>query len=119
LGMSSAGRFFLLSLRPGTKRDLDVSLLHALLLERLLGIDRTALQKQTNVRYVKDFTDALRQSRDPTVQAAFLLNPTRLDDLRTAVDAGNVLPQKTTYFYPKLASGLVIAPIDAAEAMPT
>ncbi|MFN2548918.1 MAG: DUF1015 domain-containing protein [Myxococcales bacterium] len=92
-------------------RRLDVTLLHALLLEGVLGIDKSAQEKQTNLRYLRDPAAALREARG--AQAAFLLNPTRLEDLRAAADAGEVLPQKSTYFFPKIASGLVIMPVDA------
>jgi uncharacterized protein (DUF1015 family) len=51
------------------------------------------------------------------VQAVFLLNPTPLADLRARADAGEVLPQKSTYFVPKLASGLVIVPLDPREEL--
>ncbi len=97
---------------PAVLRGLDVTILHALLLERILGIDRAAQEKQTNLRYVKDLGQALREANTPAVQAAFLMNPTRVSDLRKVADAGEVMPQKSTYFFPKLASGLVIHSLD-------
>ena len=123
LGLCSGGRLFFLSLRedadtaralpgPPVLRRLDVVLLHSLVLERILGIDRAAQEKQTNLRYVKDLAQALQLAREPDVQAAFLLNPTRVADLKTVADAGEVMPQKSTWFFPKLASGLVIQPLD-------
>src|SRR5439155_1216616 len=83
-----------------------------LAIEQTLGIDRAAQEQQTNLRYVKDFDAALEESRRPDVQAAFLLNPTRISQLRAVADAGEVMPQKSTFFFPKLASGLVLDPID-------
>src|SRR5260370_13784159 len=117
LGLVNGDRLFFLSLEPGVERRLDVSLLHDLLLERVLGIDRAAQQKQTNLRYVKDTAQALREARQPGVQGVFLLNPTPLADLRARADAGEVLPHKPTYFVPKLASGLVIDPLDPREEL--
>jgi uncharacterized protein (DUF1015 family) len=122
-GLCSGGRLFFLSLRqdvdaaralpgPPVLSRLDVALLHALVLERILGIDRAAQEKQTNLRYVKDLAQALLDAQQPGVQAAFLLNPTRVADLKAVADAGEVMPQKSTWFYPKLASGLVIQPLD-------
>lgn len=119
LALVSGGRMFFLSLRPeadlseavpgpAVARRLDVTLLHSLLLERILGIDRAAQEKQTNLRYVKDFGQALRDAGTAGTQAVFLLNPTRVEDLKAVADAGEVMPQKSTYFFPKLASGLVI-----------
>ena len=122
--LASRGRIFLLSLRPGAEaavagpeplRTLDVPILHALVLEQTLGIDRAAQEKQTNLRYLKDFDAALEESRRPDVQAAFLLNPTRISQLKAVADAGEVMPQKSTFFFPKLASGLVLDPIDPLE----
>jgi len=54
---------------------------------------------------VKDFRGALEESRRPGVQAAFLLNPTRIEQLKAVADALEVMPQKSTFFFPKLASG--------------
>ena len=79
------------------------------------GMDRAAQEKQTNLRYVKDFSAALAEARRPGVQAVFLLNPTRIEQLEAVASAGEVMPQKSTFFFPKLASGLVLDPIDPLE----
>ena len=122
--LASGGKLFRLSLLPGgdrtvpgpaVLRGLDVPILHALILEQILGIDRSAQERQTNLRYVKDFEAALEESRRPDVQAVFLLNPTRIEQLKAVADAGEVMPQKSTFFYPKLASGLVLDPLDPLE----
>jgi len=114
----------LLALRPGAEvavrgpeplRTVDVAVLHALVLEEILGIDRAAQEKQTNLRYVKDFDAALGEASLPGVQAAFLLNPTKVEQLQAVAEAGEVMPQKSTYFFPKLASGLVLNPIVPEE----
>jgi uncharacterized protein (DUF1015 family) len=122
--LASRRRNFLLSLRPGAEvavsgpeplRTLDVPILHALVLEQTLGIDRAAQEKQANLRYVKDFDAALEEAKRPEVQAVFLLNPTQISQLKAVADAGEVMPQKSTFFFPKLASGLVLDPIDPLE----
>ena len=122
--LASGGRCFSVSLRPGEEssapgpaplRRLDVPILHALILEELLGIDRSAQERQTNLRYLKDFRGALEESCRPGVQAVFLLNPTRIEQLKAVADAGEVMPQKSTFFFPKLASGLLLDPIDPLE----
>jgi len=122
--LASQGRFFSLSLRPGEAasvpgpevlRRFDVPILHGLILEDVLGIDRSAQERQTNLRYLKDARAALEESRRPEVQAVFLLNPTRIEQLRAAADAGEVMPQKSTFFFPKLASGLLLDPVDPRE----
>jgi len=118
------GKRLLLALRPGAEiavrgpeplRTVDVAVLHALVFEEILGIDRAAQEKQINLRYVKDFDAALGEASLPGVQAAFLLNPTKVEQLRAVADAGEVMPQKSTYFFPKLASGLVLNPIVPGE----
>jgi uncharacterized protein (DUF1015 family) len=125
--LASSERFFLVSLRSGEEsavpgaeplRKLDIAVLHVLVLEELLGIDRAAQEKQANLRYVKDFAGALEEARRGDVQAVFLLNPTAVAQLKAVVDAGEIMPQKSTYFFPKLASGLLIDPIDPAEEVP-
>jgi len=100
---------------PPVLRRLDVTLLHALVIEQILGIDRAAQEKQTNLRYVKDTSKALDEARAAGVQAVFLMNPTKVHEVRDVADAGEVMPQKSTFFYPKLASGLVLNPLIPSE----
>jgi len=103
---------------PEVLRTLDVTLLHALVIEGILGIDRAAQERQTNLRYVKDTSAALAQARGHSsegVQAVLLMNPTPVAHVKAVADAGEVMPQKSTFFYPKLASGLVINPIVPTE----
>lgn len=102
---------------PQVLRQLDVTLLHALLFEGLLGIDRAAQEAQTYLRYLKDTGQALAAAREPGVQVVVLMNPTPVAQVMAVSDAGQVMPQKSTYFYPKLASGLVLNPLDPAEAV--
>ena len=100
---------------PQVLRELDVTVLHALCIEQILGIDRAAQEKQTNLRYVKDTAQALAEARAPGVQAVFVMNPTRVSQVKAVSDAGEVMPQKSTFFYPKLASGLVLNPLIPSE----
>lgn len=100
---------------PDVLRTLDVTLLHALVIEDILGIDRAAQEAQTNLRYVKDTQAALDEARSPSVNAVFVMNPTPVAHVKAVADAGEVMPQKSTFFYPKLASGLVINPIVPSE----
>jgi len=85
-----------------------VTLLHGLVLERILGIDRAAQEAQTNLVYVKDTRDALARMARKEAQVGFLMHPTRVDQVRAVADAHEVMPQKSTFFYPKLATGLVM-----------
>jgi uncharacterized protein (DUF1015 family) len=94
-----------LSLR---QQALDVVQLHKCLLEGVLRISEEAIRNQANISYCRDAADALRQAQSGKVQMAFLTNPVRMDQVRDIAFAGEVMPQKSTDFYPKLLSGLTI-----------
>lgn len=94
---------------------LDVTVLHGLLLERVLNISQAAQEAQTNLRYVKDTQATLDQIAKGEGQVALLMNPPTLDQVRHVADLGEVMPQKSTYFFPKLASGLVLQPVNPDE----
>lgn len=96
---------------PAAVRSLDVSLLHDHLFERLLGITQQQQLEQTNLRYVKNATEALAAPGTNGVQLAVLMNPTRLEQVVEVATSGGVMPQKSTFFYPKLASGLLMNPL--------
>lgn len=114
------GKFWALMLRPGADLDrlvpgnyspawkaLDVAILHKAILERVLGIDEEALARQTNVEYTHTALEAVRLVDEGKGQLAFLLNPTRVEEVIAVADRGEPMPQKSTDFYPKLLSGLV------------
>ena len=92
-----------LSLR---QQALDVVQLHKCLLEGVLNISEEAIRNQENVSYCREAAEALIQVQSGKVQVAFLMNPVRLEQVRDIAFAGEVLPQKSTDFYPKLLSGL-------------
>jgi uncharacterized protein (DUF1015 family) len=94
-----------LSLRQQT---LDVVQLHKCLLEGSLHISEESIRNQENVRYFRDAGEALAEVRSGQAQIAFLMNPVRIEQMRDIAFAGEVLPQKSTDFYPKLLSGLTI-----------
>jgi hypothetical protein len=94
-----------LSLR---QQALDVVQLHKCLLEGVLKISEEAIRNQENVSYCREAAEALMQVRSGKAQAAFLMNAVRIEQVRDIALAGEVLPQKSTDFYPKLLSGLTI-----------
>lgn len=100
-----SNRFAGLSLR---QQSLDVVQLHRCLLEGVLNISEEAIRNLENVAYYRDAEEALAQVRSGQAQAAFLMNPVRMQQIRDIAFAGEVLPQKSTDFYPKLLSGLTI-----------
>ena len=97
---------------PAAQRSLDVVLLHRLLLERKLGIGAAAVEHEKNIRYHRDAAEALAAVDSGAAQIAFLLNAVPARQVYEIALAGNVLPQKSTDFYPKLLSGLAIYRLD-------
>lgn len=89
-------------------QGLDVTVLHTLVLEKIFGIDAENMAKQINLTYVKQFEDAVSSVRNGKAQCAFILNPTKVTEIRDVAAAGEKMPQKSTYFYPKLITGLVM-----------
>lgn len=93
-------------------RTLDVSVLQKLILEKLLGINEQRLAKGENVQYVKDTPNAIDESiaqiDEGQKQAAFFMNSVTIQQLKKVTDAGERMPQKSTYFYPKVYTGLTI-----------
>jgi len=94
------------------QRQLDVAQLHGLVLEQLLGITPEAIREQTNLRYLRDAGEAVEQVARGEADVTFLMNPVTMDQLREVAFAGEVMPQKSTDFFPKLLSGLAIYPLD-------
>ena len=97
---------------PARQRGLDTVQLHALILEKALGITPEAVSRQTNVRYLRDAAEAMEQVARNEANLALLMNPVTLDELREVAFAGEVMPQKSTDFFPKLLSGLTIYALD-------
>ena len=97
--------------------SLDVSLLHGLVLDNLLGIDRAAQDAQTNIRYVNDTQKALDAIADCQAQVCFIMNATRVEQVKAVADAHQVMPPHSTFFFPRLASGVVFNPIDIDEQL--
>ena len=92
-----------------TWQKLDVSILQVVILGHLLGIGERQLSEQTNLEYVSHHTDAIQMTDEKSFQCAFLLNPTPIEHVKEVVEAGDILPQKSTHFHPKLMEGLVFA----------
>jgi len=88
-------------------RRLDVSILHAAILEPLLGIDAQALEEERNITYSVTLEKGRKGIESGTEQIFFLLNPTGADEVVRVADHGEKMPQKSTDFYPKLLTGLV------------
>jgi len=89
-------------------KQLDVSVLHKLILEKQLGIDEENMKSQKNLVYMREAADAVKAVKDGLYQCAFLINPTKISEIKEIALANEKMPQKSTYFWPKLVTGLVI-----------
>jgi uncharacterized protein (DUF1015 family) len=93
---------------------LDVSVLHREILGRLLGLHQAEVEEERYLSYSRDVDAVLTRVETGTAQAAFLLRPPAVQDVVEVAQAGQVMPQKSTYFFPKPASGIVFNPLDPA-----
>ncbi len=89
-------------------KTLDVTILHKLVLEKALGIapDRESVER--NLSFARDALEAIREVESKNASLAFLVNPTRVEQVRDVADNGDKMPQKSTYFHPKPCSGVVM-----------
>jgi len=90
------------------QQALDVVQLHKCLLEEVLGISEETIREQRNITYLRNAGEAMARVRAGSANVAFLMNPVRMQQVRDIALGGEVLPQKSTDFYPKLLSGLTI-----------
>lgn len=124
-GVVVKGHFCLLVLRDGVDlklfnsegvskllMQLDVSVLHQILLGEILGIDGKKVKSGDHIEYIRWPEDVLEKIDNGNAQIAFLLNPTRIEDVQKISLADETMPQKSTDFYPKLLSGLVMSYAD-------
>ena len=97
---------------PSSLAALDVSVLQQLVFNHILGISAADMEQQRYTRYTQDATTAINAVRAGEAQIAVLLKATKIDQVREVAHQGEKMPQKSTFFYPKLATGLVINPLD-------
>ncbi len=102
--------------KPPLWHTLDVAILHVGILEALLGIDEVRLREESNVTYWREPDKAAGLIQAGQAQLAFFLNPTDVQDVKAIADARSRMPQKSTDFYPKLLSGIVINDLRADES---
>lgn len=125
VGIRGESNVYLLTLKPSTDvttilnnnmpeevKQLDVTLLHSLLLRNVLGISVEAQEQKLNLDYVRDAEDAFVALESRKAQIAFVMNATKIEQVRAVARAGHTMPQKSTYFFPKLVSGLVLHQMD-------
>ena len=93
---------------PALQRQLDVAVLHRVVLESVLGISEEAVRAQAHVSYYRDAEEAVQRVRQGGGDVALLINPVSAQQVKDIALAGGVMPQKSTDFYPKMLSGLTI-----------
>lgn len=96
---------------PKQVRRLDVSILHEGIFDRVIGITKEAQEAKTNLRYIKNLQAAVDARTNPAHQLVVLMNPTPVEQVVEVCQSGGKMPQKSTYFYPKILSGLTINPL--------
>ncbi len=96
-------------------RRLDVSVLHALVFDRIFGLGADEIRKGGNIEYTIEIGGALGAVAQGHADGAFLMNPPSIQDVERVSDAGATMPEKSTYFHPKLLTGLVMNPLFDGE----
>ncbi len=96
-------------------KDLDVTILHSVVIENLLGITKDKIEN--HIKYEREAGKAMARVDSGESQACFLMNPTRVEQVQTLASKGERMPQKSTDFYPKLISGLVFHDISEGETV--
>lgn len=94
---------------------IDVLLVHEILIRKILGFTDEDERDAAKILYVRDEAEVFRFLEEGRNRIGIFLNPPRPEDFRRVVEQGIILPPKSTYFYPKLLSGLLIQPIDPRE----
>jgi uncharacterized protein (DUF1015 family) len=103
--------------QPAVLRRTDVTLLHTGILEPVLGITPAAQAAKTNLWYPQNAAAALAELRSGKGDVLFLMNATPVAQVRTVAEAGEVMPQKSTFFYPKVPTGLAIHTLDPTRSI--
>lgn len=129
---ASDGRVAILTLKPEARLDThptlraksaalrrtDVAILHSGILEHVLGVTPEAQAAKTNLWYPQDGRGALAELRAGRGQVLFLMNATPVAQVRDVAESGEVMPQKSTFFYPKVLTGIAIHTLDPATLAP-
>jgi uncharacterized protein (DUF1015 family) len=93
-------------------KQLDVAILHSLIIDKLETLASGPYSQEDNVSYIRNFNQGLEKVIKGEFQMIFLLNPVSLPQIRDVVENGELMPHKSTDFFPKLKSGLVMNPLD-------
>ncbi|MGQ9815650.1 MAG: DUF1015 domain-containing protein [Candidatus Roseilinea sp.] len=92
-------------------RALDVAVLHTIILEHVMGLTQDSIARQENIHYLRDAQPGYEAVDRGEANFLFVLKPTRIEQVRACAEAGEIMPQKSTDFYPKIISGWVALPL--------
>lgn len=92
--------------------NLDVAVLHTLIIEQILGIGQNDMRGGEYITYTRDSAEAVHAVQNGGFQCSFFLNPTKISDIKAVSLENEKMPQKSTYFYPKLTTGVVMNDFD-------
>ncbi len=98
-------------------KSLDVSILHKIILEPVVGLSEQDVEREAHIRYYRDARQLARSVGEGSGQMAFFLNPTRIAQVQACAQNGDKMPQKSTDFYPKMVTGLVFMPVPPQECL--
>jgi uncharacterized protein (DUF1015 family) len=93
-------------------KRLDVAILHSLIIDKLQALSSEPFSLENNVSYIRNLDQGIVKVEQGEFQIIFLMKPVSLNQIREIVENGEVMPQKSTDFFPKLKSGLVMNPLD-------
>jgi len=94
--------------KPRTWLYLDVNVLHLLIMKHIMVMDTSTMEEEGNIVYVREEDEVLGMIKNKQARIAFILNPTKIQEVKDIVGVGDVMPHKSTDFYPKLHSGFVM-----------
>jgi uncharacterized protein (DUF1015 family) len=129
IGFASSQGFYLLRLtdsqvmvelapdRVPAWQELDVSILHSLLLSKIMEVDQRQIDNLENIKYLREPDMGYDEVRDSDNSFLFVLNPTRIEQVTACTDAGEKMPQKSTDFYPKIITGFAMLPVQESERL--
>jgi uncharacterized protein (DUF1015 family) len=130
LYLAETSWFYLLSLKQAALKgewgsdlnpllhELDVMILSRLLFEKILGIRREELDQENRIEYRHDPMETIKLVESGKSRMGFFLSPTPVEQVRRIAEASLVMPRKSTYFYPKTLTGLVMNPVNLDDAYP-
>ena len=124
LYLKNQNKFYLLKLRedvddildeykvPEVLKSLDLIVLHKVIISKELGYTQEEQMTQDGILYIKQESEAFDMIDNGTAEASFIMAYPKIQDIKRISEAGERMPQKSTYFYPKLLSGIVINPLE-------